>query len=176
MKRTFFNGLLLCGILQLISSQSMFVDAKTEQKKAQPAVAAQLEGVAAGLAGSKVPVYLPTWLPKFPEPTYATAELNPPGSDPGYVVRLADKPGNDPPQASLLFEIYGSKIPGSKSKNGKVSLGSGRIGYIRSSDGGNAGPSIEWETKANHYSIGKLVTKEDLIHAAKSTVLLPPAK
>lgn len=172
MTRTFLNGLLLCGVVQLISSQPMLADA---QKKA-PAVAAPLKGVVEGLKGSKIPVYLPTWLPKLPEPNYASAVLNPPGSDPGYVVRIASQPGDDPPQSALLFEIWGSKVIGKAKKEGKVSLGDGRIGFLRSSAGGNAGPSIDWDKENNHYSIGKLLTKEDLIHAAKSSIIVPITK
>jgi|GEM_PF-4802144 len=173
MKRTLLNGLILCGVFQLIFNQPTLADS---QKETMPTVAAPLKGVVKGLQGCKIPVYLPAWLPKLPEPNYASAVLNPPGSDPGYVVRLANQPGDDPPQSSLLFEIYGSKAMGKSKKDGKVSLGSGRIGYLRSSEGGNAGPSIEWESKTNNYSIGKLLTKEDLIKAAKSSVLVPITK
>lgn len=175
MKRTLLGGLILCGVFQFIPSPLMFAEARTE-KKAASTVAAPVQGVVDGLKGCKIPVYLPSWLPKMPEPNYASAVLNPPGSDPGYVVRLASQPGDDPPQSSLLFEIYGSKAVGKGKKTGKVSLGSGRIGYLRSSEGGNAGPSIDWDKEANQYSIGKLLTKEDLIRAAKSSFVVPITK
>jgi hypothetical protein len=131
-------------------------------------VAPLLQTLVPQLKKSKVPVYLPTWLP--PVKSLATTGKVYPRADmdnTSYSAVLSVRPG-DAPGSATCFYINGGTDPLIKTDK-KVDLGSGRAGYI---EYGNL-PSIAWAENSKSkftYRLSFPGDDAELIRAAKSVV------
>lgn len=131
-------------------------------------VAPLLQVLVPQLKKSKVPVYLPKWLP--PVKSLATSGKVYPRADmdqTGYSAVLSVHPG-DAPGSATCFYINGGTDPLIKTDK-KVDLGGGRAGYI---EYGNL-PSIAWAENSKSkftYRLSFPGDDADLIRAVKSVV------
>ncbi len=130
-------------------------------------VAKILQGALKDLKSSKVPVYLPTWMPPANQivvngKVYANGFAD----SEGYSVSLSAYPGKDVPGASTAFYINGAK--GANKTGRKVDLGNGKIGYM--GDKYDNVPNIHWQTGKFEYTLGMMSGGDEkiLLRVAKS--------
>lgn len=118
------------------------------------------------LRKSKIPVYLPCWLPSATTLT-TTGKVYPHSSveSDRYSVSLAGRPG-DAPASATCFYVSGStdKCP---NMGKKVDLGNSRFGYLQTT--GNLA-TIQWSNQKYSYTMGMASSTQDLIRSAKSTI------
>lgn len=129
-------------------------------------VAVELQPLVAKLHKSKVPVYLPVWLPAAKKLTesgkvYPRALVE----SGNYSAALSARPGGG--GAATCFYISGG-LENCGKLGKKVELGGGRVGYI---ENGNL-ISVAWMQGKYCYRLGMASDESDLLRAAKSVKLV----
>lgn len=162
------RGTTIVVLATLAMSTSLLPGAAAgEEKTVAPAamacaVATDLQPLVPRLRKSKVPVYLPSWLPSAKVMTesgkvYPSALVE---AD-NYSASLSGRPGGG--GAATCFYMSGNSESCDKSGK-KVDLGGGRVGYIKL---GNL-MSISWMQGKYWYTLGMAADESEVVKAAKS--------
>lgn len=121
------------------------------------------------LRQSRIPVYLPSWLPRFPRKTYPLAYVG--SRAPTYEIDLSFLP-TSAGSAALAFYLTANidrLSPGPHAT--QVALGGGVTGYVGSVPGtATDSLTIRWRRDGIVYVIGRLGSVADLIRCARSVV------
>ncbi len=121
------------------------------------------------LATVKIPVYLPSWLPKFNPTVYPVLSITKHGQ--AYEVDLSYVKNSvgDATLASFLTANLDKISPGPHSR--KVNLGHGITGYVGSFPGTAVDSlTVRWREGGIVYAMGRTGTEAQLIRAASSVV------
>ncbi len=152
------------AVLSSPETPAKTTSAATSPSDAEAKVVAVLKPLLPKLRKSKVPVYLPAWLPPAKSMTTSgKAYPNALVESDNYSASLSGRPGAG--GSATCFYMSGSTEPCQKSGK-KVDLGAGRIGYIEL---GNL-MSIAWAEGKHCYRLGLAGEEADLIKAAKSVI------
>lgn len=131
-------------------------------------VASLLRAALPRLRASRIPVYLPSWLPRYHGREYVKVTLT--DHRRAFQVELCGDPAC---RGDASIELFLSGVIRPADLVGRrIALGHGRFGRLDPHTGGNEGPTLSWQNRRFSYEIGYLPSVHDLIRAARSVVLV----
>jgi hypothetical protein len=147
-----FNCLVALLVLLIMAAPAGAQPAVADKSASKIAFPPVLRPVLPKLQKSKIPVFLPTWLPSG-TPMYATVSLEPykdeKGIHQGYALVIAEVAGEDPPMYSRILELHAYEKTKPFHGKKKVPIGTAIVG----TDISGPKPMVEWSVGGNNYQM-----------------------